>query len=274
MSIFNRLFTEFFKQKTKDCFLWLLLQFICSLGIAFFSVGHVFVNSTQAEDFFAGLCAIFLMLSFFVILIFYVVTCVKNERINNNQTWRLAPIKDSLLYADNTLSSFIAVVYFSILEFLANFLLFGATFLLNKQFHTDTLRNIAEFKRSLHNVDINTIAVLLEAILLAILIAFLGYFLISFFNFSSSALLDFLPGSSSKKIMEVIRFIIIMVLAWLLSKANQFLRQLFINSGFYGIQNAFHSLIIVILTLVVIDLIFLGINIFLMTRYFEAKEKK
>lgn len=277
MSIFNRLFTEFFKQKTKDCFLWLVLQFILSLGMAFFSVGHFFINPKQAEDFLASLFVIFSGLSVLVAIIFYIVTCVKNELINNNQTWRLVPIKDSLLYADNTLSSFIAVVYFAILEFLADFLLFGATFLFSNQFHAETLRNIAEFLRSLHNMDINTIALFLEAILVVVLNAFLIYFLISFFNFSSSALLDFLPGTSSKKIMAVIRFIIIMILAWLLSKVNQILRALFINMinmRFSSSYDALHGLIIMILTLLVIDLIFFSINIFLMSRYFEAKEKK
>lgn len=277
MSIFNRLFTEFFKQKTKDCFLWLVLQFILSLGMAFFSVGHVFINSKQAEDFLASLFVIFLGLSVLVVIIFYIITCVKNELINNNQTWRLVPIKDSLLYADNTLSSFIAVVYFAILELLADFLLFGATFLFSNQFHAETLRNIAEFLRSLHNMDINTIALFLEAILVVVLNAFLIYFLISFFNFSSSALLDFLPGSSSKKIMAAVRFIIIMILAWLLSKVNQFLRYLFINminTRFSSSYDALHGLIVMILTLLVIDLVFFSINIFLMSRYFEAKEKK
>ncbi|BDR60524.1 hypothetical protein [Lactobacillus xylocopicola] len=286
MSIFNRLFAELFKSKTKKAYSMLLIQFVVALAltiITFISVGspEVAIKNNTFTSFFPGLLATYATLSFLFIPVFYITTCIANERTNRNQTFRLVPISDSPFYLDNILSSFVALAYYGILNVLSIFILFGASYTFDASFRQVTKLDFSNLQAALQRADINfgsdVVFNLLGILMLLILISFFGYFIVSFLNFSSSAILDFLPDVSNKTVLRIIRLVLIIFIAWLLTRANGYLARIiaspldfFLGTG----DNASNKLGISILVMLAIDIVFLVADTFLMSKFFEAREKK
>ena len=269
MNVFNHLFEKLLQKKNKNVYLLVILQFISSLVSAFFTYfsfysGRFHFNSQDNLEFLPGWMALFASLTFLFGPILFILTVVENERLNRNQTWRLAPISDGKFYVANILSSFVSLVYFVLLD-----VLIAICFLFLSIF-TNT-----KFGKNLQiKVDLNSTAVLsfIGIILLLILTCLFLYFLVSFLNFSSQAILDFLPHASSHILISFVRIFIIIVLMGLLVRlysvfANYIINILLLRStGLAGLES-------VVLMMFIIDLIILGINVFLINHFFEAGEK-
>ncbi|MEB3365324.1 hypothetical protein SDC49_22590 [Lactobacillus sp. R2/2] len=209
--------------------------------------------------------ALFASLTFFFGPILFILIVVENERLNRNQTWRLAPISDGKFYVANILSSFVSLVYFVLLD-----VLIAICFLFLSIF-TNT-----KFGKNLQiKVDLNSTAVLsfIGIILLLILTCLFLYFLVSFLNFSSQAILDFLPHASSHILISFVRIFIIIVLVGLLVRlysvfANYIINILLLRStGLAGLES-------VVLMMFIIDLIILGINVFLINHFLKQERSK
>ncbi|KGG54215.1 hypothetical protein [Lactobacillus sp. wkB10] len=269
MVMFNHLFGRFFKRKVKIVHLIVVLQFISSLASAFFTYfsfysGRFHLNLNNNLEFFPGWMALFASFTFLFGPILYILTVVQNERLNRSQTWRLAPISDGKFYAANILSSFVSLIYFVFLDLLIAI----AFFLLSLIIYPQLGKNL----RFELNLDTDTFLTFICIILLVILTSLFIYFLVSFLNFSSQAILSFLPQASSHILISFIRIFIIIILMGLLVKLYRVLINSFVNL-FLLKATDLAGLEYVVGMMFVANLIMLGINVFLINHFFEAEEK-
>ena len=279
MAIFNRYFTVLFRLKTKWISLLLIIQTVASFAMSFFNFnnGHVYINRTIFSNFFTLWLTIFVLSAWLFTGIFYLTTCFQNERVSGNQTWRLVPIDDKKLYFDNILSSFGALLFFVILEIICTLILGVVTFTFDSQFHTVTIEMFADIGRHLQQVDLEIMFNFFGAIMMAILCAFFGYFIISFLNYSSRALLDFLPQALSKAYFRVIAVFVIILVAWLAIKASDIGLQIisfpfrFMIGETTGTND---DLALALILMLAINLLFWFLDTILFNKFFEAREGK
>lgn len=283
--MFQRLFTTLFNDKLKKGYLLLLIQIVGSLASSFFvffgfTNGHFYLYKDVEFSYFTALTGIFGGLSFLALAIFFITTCVANEHTNSNQSYRLLPISDTKYYLDNILSSFVAVVFMGILELLGIVVLSIFAFFTDPFFKKNTLSIWHDIQHNLFYFDRSFYLVALQVVIMLILLIFLTYVVISFLNFSSSAILNFLPGFSSHSLLALIRGIIIIFISWLIIKLLgpfgwffSFLSQSPIRSlinssidivGFLGSLN---------LIFLIAGVVFLAADLFLFDKFFEPKER-
>ncbi|CAM3115329.1 hypothetical protein SAMN04487792_0156 [Lactobacillus bombicola] len=273
MSIFKSLFSQQFKQKTKNLYLILLIEFIGSIAITFFSSRYSY-NSSVLDTFMIKLLSIYSTIMIFSTFAFYIIICFINEKINLSQTWRLTPINDSLFYISNILSSFVTMVYFKLLELLTLAIFSGLYYVISPQVRTNvaiTLNELNKYTNSHLSKLYNIFDETLIFITIMVLLALLTYLIISFLNFTSRAIMNFLPHVSGRGVSSIIRLVIIWLIAWLLVKISNLIRM---NNIFSGFMVNDKSSLLIILVLLILNLFFLIVNVFLMQHYFEAIEKK
>ena len=279
MAIFNRYFTVLFRLKTKWISLLLIIQTVASFAMAFFnfSNGHVDINRTIFSNFFTLWLTIFVVSAWLFTGIFYLTTCFQNEHVSGNQTWRLVPIDDKKLYFDNILSSFGALLFFVILEVICTLILGVVTFTFDIHFHTVIIEMFTDIGRHLQQVDLEIMFNFFGAIMMTILSAFFGYFIISFLNYSSRALLDFLPQTLSKTYFRIIAVFVIILVAWLAIKASNIGLQIisfpfrFMMGKTTGTND---DLALALILMLVINLLFWLLDTILFSKFFEAREEK
>ena len=279
MAIFNRYFTVLFRLKTKWISLLLIIQTVASFAMAFlnFSNGHVDINRTIFSNFFTLWLTIFVVSAWLFTGIFYLTTCFQNEHVSGNQTWRLVPIDDKKLYFDNILSSFGALLFFVILEVICTLILGVVTFTFDIHFHTVIIEMFTDIGSHLQQVDLEIMFNFFCAIMMTILSAFFGYFIISFLNYSSRALLDFLPQTLSKTYFRIIAVFVIILVAWLAIKASNIGLQIisfpfrFMMGKTTGTND---DLALALILMLVINLLFWFLDTILFSKFFEAREGK
>ena len=279
MAIFNRYFTVLFRLKTKWISLLLIIQTVASFAMAFFNFSndHDYINRTIFSNFFTLWLTIFVVSAWLFTGIFYLTTCFQNEHVSGNQTWRLVPIDDKKLYFDNILSSFGALLFFVILEIICTLILGVVTFTFDSQFHTVIIEMFTDIGRHLQQVDLEIMFNFFGAIMMTILSAFFGYFIISFLNYSSRALLDFLPQTLSKTYFRIIAVFVIVLVAWLAIKASDIGLQIisfpfrFMMGKTTGTND---DLALALILMLVINLLFWFLDTILFSKFFEAREGK
>ena len=278
MTSFKSLFGRFFVEKAKNVYSFLIIQTVGALAFSVFGLligtGKIseFLNSYTEllPDWLMGFC----LLGVFFVIFFFIYIIVKNEKINHNQTWRLTAISDEKFYIANSLSTFATFVYFIILNFIV------AGILLTVSFFTDNaFRNSCErmFKQFRPNFEPNTIRFIFDIMLLLLLCCFFISLLISFLNFSSKAIMDYLPVASSGLIVKLLHIFIVIVIALLFTKAEKFFVDQVLGSllNFLNFNPAYNNALpYVNVIVVVVNLIMYVINIFLFKYFFEAEEKK
>ena len=279
MAIFNRYFTVLFRLKTKWISLLLIIQTVASFAMTFFNYnnGHVYINRQIFSNFFTLWLAIFIVQAWLFTGIFYLTTCFQNERVSGNQTWRLIPIDDKKFYFDNILSSFAALLFFVILEIICTLILSVVTFTFDSQFHSSLIELFADIGRHLQQVDLEIMFNFFGALMMIILCAFFGYFIISFLNYSSRALLDYLPQALSKAYFRIIAVLVIILVAWLAIKASNIGLQIisfpfrFMLGETTGTND---DLAIALLLMLLINILFWFFDTILFSKFFEAREGK
>lgn len=282
MSIFYRSFTELFKLKVKNINLLLLCQLIGSFALTFFSYFH-FANGIFATNPANNLSFIvtwlnnFFYLSFFFIVIYYLLTCISHEHVNQNQTWRLIPISSIGLYADNMLSSFIAVAFFCIIEAISNLIFLGASMLFDQSFAHSITQSFTAIFNSLGKINSEVITNLFSIILILILFGFLFYFIVDFLNFISRSIADFIPGSNGRNYIRAIIIFLIILITWTIINTNSLIESIVLYPISFlrgDLALADYNLPNVIFILLAFDVILASVNLLLYNKFFEAKEKK
>ena len=279
MAEFSRLFNRFFKIKAKKLKILLSFQLIAALACAFFTYyevtnWHIQKNLKNNVGLIPEWTLYFVILAFLVILFVFILTPLQSEKFNRSQTWRLAGISDSQFYLDNVLSTFVSFIYMLALEVVAAVMLGFLSFLVDKDFQ----RGLHDFLMDLHpNFDYNVFWTVIGTIVLAILSCFFLYFVISFFNFASQSIIDFVPANVNGALVKILHLFIIFVLIWFFFKIQHIfvykILLLVFNPANYGL--AFSSdLPFAILSTTICDLILLVSNVFLFNHFYEASERK
>ncbi|MDF7668302.1 hypothetical protein [Lactobacillus sp. ESL0703] len=276
MTVFNHLFKELFKQKNRNANAVIIIQLISALAITIIS--FVAEGRYEAEYWKMVLpmfTFLFAVTSIIALPIYLVVTCYKNEHVNRSQTWRLAPISDEMFYLDNTLSSFISVIYLLIVQIIVTAIFAGISFLLFNENLNDTFQSFIDgFKAGSHwhfNIIIGNV---LQIICLTILISLFTYLIVSFLNFSTRAIVDYLPGISSKAAVTVLRLVLIIVIAKLLEKIFELFSNLLLSPTNFLFGDINITLNGIIFLFLVIDIVLLLANMLLINKFFEAEQNK
>ncbi|WEV40709.1 hypothetical protein [Lactobacillus sp. ESL0681] len=272
MSAFNRLFAELFKKKSRKIHLLIILQLVSAIALTVFMLvidsGWFYATDpSKFGDDWLTLTLCFFTISFLFLPIYLIISCSETERLNRSQTWRLAPVSDISFYLDNTLSSFVSYIYLGILQLIGTGIFFLATLLFNPEFLAAFKKLIPEIQNNAYQF-VPSIYRFLCILAMIILLGLLVYLVTNFLNFVSQAVLDFLPGISSKFSINLIRLILIVALIWALAKAWNLISPLtFMNN--VGLDE-----FLGILLLFIIDIVFLMVNTFIFSKFFEAKQNK
>ena len=277
MTSFKSLFGRFFVEKAKKVYSFLIIQIVGALAFSVFGLligtGKIgeFLNSYTEllPDWLMGFC----LLGVFFVIFFFIYIIVKNEKINHSQTWRLTAISDEKFYIANSLSTFATFVYFIILNIIVAGILLISSFFMDKAFRNSCERMFKQFRP---NFEPNTIRFIFDIMLLLLLCCFFISLLISFLNFSSKAIMDYLPVASSGLIVKLLHIFIVIVIALLFTKAEKFFVDQVLGSllNFLNFNPAYNNALpYVNVIVVVVNLIMYVINIFLFKYFFEAEEK-
>ena len=127
MTSFNTLFNRMFQEKSKSVYLIFLIQAFASLclTIIVFVSGNgtpEFVNGNDTSNvnlvvaFLAVYAVMMLITSFVADFVYWIVSSIKNERINRSQTWRLIPVSDTKFLLSNFGTAFLTYIWLGILE--------------------------------------------------------------------------------------------------------------------------------------------------------------
>lgn len=277
MTSFNSLFGRFFVKKAKNAYSLLILQVIGALA---FSVCGLLIGTGGFYEFLNLYTELlpdwlmgFLILSFFCIIYFFIYMAVKNERLSHNQTWRLAATSDSKFYLANSLSSFVTFIYFIVLDIIVAGILFYFSYQIDQNFKSSWQKMIKQLNPAF---DVNTVHFIINIIILVMLCCFFLSLLISFLNFASKAIMDYLPSFSSRLLVSFFHLIIVIIIAMLFARmemffANQIMGNILNLLNFKPVYDS--NLLYANIIISIVNLILLGVNIFLFDYFYEADEK-
>ncbi len=279
MTSFGTFFRELFKEKSKSTYLVYLIQLAAAVVVTLLMMfnGDLFssnrsqlagVNVNGFCVFIISIVATFLGFSLLAEPIYLLMTSYRNEKINRSQTWRLVPMSDTKIYLCNTLSSFASYIYLGILQLLTS-LIGGFLVYIGSG---NVRKGVAEMFDELakHGANANWgqfWLFMFEFFVLAILIGLFWYVVVSFYHFTYRAIIDFLP-QSNKFILFLIRaavLIIVIILVYqVIAKFSQLFDVLDIsNEAMLGTA---------ILEFFIFDLLFGGLNLWLIDKFVEAKQ--
>ena len=277
MTSFNSLFGRFFVKKAKNAYSLLILQVIGALA---FSVCGLLIGTGGFYEFLNLYTELlpdwlmgFLILSFFCIIYFFIYMAVKNERLSHNQTWRLAATSDSKFYLANSLSSFVTFIYFIVLDIIVAGILFYFSYQIDQKFKSSWQKMIKQLNPAF---DVNTVHFIINIIILVMLCCFFLSLLISFLNFASKAIMDYLPSFSSRLLVSFFHLIIVIIIAMLFARMEMFFANQLMGNilNLLNFKPAYDSnLLYANIIISIVNLILLGINIFLFDYFYEADEK-
>lgn len=278
MTSFGTFFRELFKEKSKSTYLVYLIQLAAAVVTVFllmFNEHLSYVDTTMAGvkvnnfvAFIDSMIVTFLVFSVFAEPIYLLMTSWYNEKINRSQTWRLVPMSDTKIYLCNTLSSFASYIYLGILQLLTALIGAILTYICSSNVRKGIPQMFRDFAE--HNANANWgqfWLFMFEFFVLAILIGLFWYVVVSFYHFTYRAIIDFLP-QSNKFILFLIRaavLIIVIILVYqVIAKFSQLFDVLDIsNEAMLGTA---------ILEFFIFDLLFGGLNLWLIDKFVEAKQ--
>lgn len=227
MTSFNTLFNRMFQEKSRTVYLIYLIQAFASLCFSVWMIismkgdpNVVVINVVinyhhEVTNHLIVYLLIFGVMmfstSFFAYFVYWIISSIKNEKINRSQTWRLIPISDTKFLLSNFGTAFISYLWLMILEGITVAVTCLPVLTVN-----EVRKN---FSRS-QQLGTQDWWGLLGALVLVILLGYAWYAIVSLINLSSRSIMDFLPNGSSKFIMFIVRVVIILAIIWLLSKAT------------------------------------------------------
>lgn len=290
MTTFKQTFQQMFKVKWKWIKVILLIQLVCLIAGSLFLIikyphgvnpsSHSFAD--QFFDFSNNLFAVPVNLSGWLIVIgdpiFLGILCYQNEKINASQTWRLIPLSESKFFNANLLSSFISCVVIAIPQVIVSLILMAIE---QKYSSANPIANTFNFA----NYDASNWLLSILFFLILIALVFFIMTFVSFSNFSSKTIANFIPSSKSKIIKKLVFILLVIIAVYLGFQLNESLTLLGLKQESLYLQqfkddkvvnNIFIynlSTIYLFLELAIFSLIFWLSDTFLMKKYFEPKIK-
>lgn len=275
MTSFNTLFNRMFQEKSKSVYLIFLIQAFASLclTIIVFVSGNgtpEFVNGNDTSNvnlvvvFLAVYAVMMLITSFVADFVYWIVSSIKNEKINRSQTWRLIPVSDTKFLLGNYGTAFLTYIWLGILETVT--ILITLLPMLSDQ----------EVRKVLSHVSLNLSAhdwqEMLASLGLIILIGYAWYAIVSLLNLASRSIIDFLPGGSSKVLTFIIRVVVIIAIIWILGHAASIIFSVLGEFSPFAVNNYDIDYATTLLQFLVFDVVITLIDIFLLNKFVEAKQ--
>ncbi|WEV50318.1 hypothetical protein OZX69_04980 [Lactobacillus sp. ESL0731] len=272
MTSFGQLFEELFRSKSKKLLQIIVIQLIAAAilaGVMTFRAIAIHGDPffTTFHSFLFNLTRVVMWTGFIVVLGSLIGTVSDTEKINRSQTWRLVPTTENNIYLSNVASSLAAFAILVLLEFVCGI---GPVL----------LQYLVSGQRSLLVSFFSDMAKLgwlkwLQIIAVLILIVLAIYFTVSFLNFSSQTIVDFLPHLSGKLTLTIVRVIIILLICWLGVSATNTLLPIFKLPFELMYVGAAKLKLLSSISILVIFNIFVGaIDLLLINKSFEAKQNK
>ncbi len=275
MTSFNTLFNRMFQEKSKSVYLIFLIQAFASL--CFTIIGFVsengtpeFVNGNDTSNvnlvvaFLAVYAVMMLITSFVADFVYWIVSSIKNEKINRSQTWRLIPVSDTKFLLSNFGTAFLTYIWLGILETVT--ILITLLPMLSDQ----------EVRKVLSHVSLNLSAhdwqEMLASLGLIILIGYAWYAIVSLLNLASRSIIDFLPGGSSKVLTFIIRVVVIIAIIWILGHAASIIFSVLGEFSPFAVNNYDIDYATTLLQFLVFDVVITLIDILLLNKFVEAKQ--
>lgn len=275
MASFNTLFNRMFQEKSKSVYLIFLIQAFASL--CFTIIGFVsengtpeFVNGKDTSSvnvivaFLAVFAVMMLITSFIADFVYWIISSIKNEKINRSQTWRLIPVTDTKFLLSNFGTAFLTYIWLGILE--AVTIIVTLLPMLSDQ----------DVRKVLSHVSLNLSAhdwqEMLASLGLIILIGYAWYAIVSLLNLASRSIIDFLPGGSSKVLTFIIRVVVIIAIIWILGHAASIIFSVLGEFSPFAVNNYDIDYATTLLQLLVFDVVITLIDIFLLNKFVEAKQ--
>lgn len=275
MTSFNTLFNRMFQEKSKSVYLIFLIQAFASL--CFTIIGFVsgngtpeFVNGNDTSNvnlvvaFLAVYAVMMLITSFVADFVYWIVSSIKNEKINRSQTWRLIPVSDTKFLLSNFGTAFLTYIWLGILESVT--IIVTLLPMLSDQ---DVRKAIGQASIHLSARDWQT---MLGSLLLIIFIGYAWYAIVSLLNLASRSIIDFLPGGSSKVWTFIIRVIVIIAIIWILGHAATIIFSVLGKSSPFMVNSQDINYATTILQFLVFDVVITLIDILLLNKFVEAKQ--
>lgn len=275
MTSFNTLFNRMFQEKSKSVYLIFLIQAFASL--CFTIIGFVsengtpeFVNGKDTSSvnvivaFLAVFAVMMLITSFIADFVYWIISSIKNEKINRSQTWRLIPVTDTKFLLSNFGTAFLTYIWLGILE--AVTIIVTLLPMLSDQ---DVRKAIGQASIHLSARDWQT---MLGSSLLIIFIGYAWYAIVSLLNLASRSIIDFLPGGSSKVLTFIIRVVVIIAIIWILGHAASIIFSVLGEFSPFAINNYDIDYATTLLQFLVFDVVITLIDIFLLNKFVEAKQ--
>lgn len=275
MTSFNTLFNRMFQEKSKSVYLIFLIQAFASLclTIIVFVSGNgtpEFINGNDTSNvnlvvaFLAVYAVMMLITSFVADFVYWIVSSIKNEKINRSQTWRLIPVSDTKFLLGNFGTAFLTYIWLGILETVT--ILITLLPMLSDQ----------EVRKVLSHVSLNLSAhdwqEMLASLGLIILIGYAWYAIVSLLNLASRSIIDFLPGGSSKVLTFIIRVVVIIAIIWILGHAASIIFSVLGEFSPFAVNNYDIDYATTLLQFLVFDVVITLIDIFLLNKFVEAKQ--
>ena len=275
MTSFNTLFNRMFQEKSKSVYLIFLIQAFASLclTIIVFVSGNgtpEFVNGNDTSNvnlvvaFLAVFAVMMLITSFVADFVYWIVSSIKNEKINRSQTWRLIPVSDTKFLLGNFGTAFLTYIWLGILETVT--ILITLLPMLSDQ----------EVRKVLSHVSLNLSAhdwqEMLASLGLIILIGYAWYAIVSLLNLASRSIIDFLPGGSSKVLTFIIRVVVIIAIIWILGHAASIIFSVLGEFSPFAGNKYDIDYATTLLQFLVFDVVITLIDIFLLNKFVEAKQ--
>lgn len=275
MTSFNTLFNRMFQEKSKSVYLIFLIQAFASLclTIIVFVSGNgtpEFVNGNDTSNvnlvvaFLAVYAVMMLITSFVADFVYWIVSSIKNEKINRSQTWRLIPVSDTKFLLGNFGTAFLTYIWLGILETVT--ILITLLPMLSDQ----------EVRKVLSHVSLNLSAhdwqEMLASLGLIILIGYAWYAIVSLLNLASRSIIDFLPGGSSKVLTFIIRVVVIIAIIWILGHAASIIFSVLGEFSPFAVNNYDIDYATTLLQFLVFDVVITLIDIFLLNKFVETKQ--
>lgn len=275
MTSFNTLFNRMFQEKSKSVYLIFLIQAFASL--CFTIIGFVsengtpeFVNGKDTSSvnvivaFLAVFAVMMLITSFIADFVYWIISSIKNEKINRSQTWRLIPVTDTKFLLSNFGTAFLTYIWLGILE--AVTIIVTLLPMLSDQ----------DVRKVLSHVSLNLSAhdwqEMLASLGLIILIGYAWYAIVSLLNLASRSIIDFLPGGSSKVLTFIIRVVVIIAIIWILGHAASIIFSVLGEFSPFAVNNYDIDYATTLLQFLVFDAVITLIDIFLLNKFVEAKQ--
>lgn len=280
MTSFNTLFNRMFQEKSRTVYLIYLIQAFASLCFSVWMIismkgdpnvmvinGHHEVTN-HLISYLLIFGVMMFITSFFANFVYWIISSIKNEKINRSQTWRLIPISDTKFLLSNFGTAFISYLWLMILEGITVAVTCLPVLTVN-----EVRKNLADFFSRSQQLGTQDWWGILGALVLVILLGYAWYAIVSLINLSSRSIMDFLPNGSSKFIMFIVRVVIILAIIWLLSKATTVVFGAIGNFiPFLADGNKDLQMSGTLVEFLLFDLVVTLIDILLLNKFVEAKQ--